>query len=490
MTEKTEQSLKNRTIKGTFWSAADALLGQGVSFLIGIVLARILSPSEYGLIGIVLIFTTVFYGIVDSGFSNALIRKIDVTNDDYNTMFFTNLCISILSYILLFFSSPYIAAFFERPELIALIRVMTLVLIIQALSMTQMTMLSKKVDFKTKTKASLISAVTSGVLGITMAYKGYGVWALVGQQLSRQTIYTICLWALLKWWPSLTFNLHSFRYMWGFGWKMMLSGILSNTWSQLYSVVIGKFYTPITLGQYTRATEYASLLSSNFTAIIQRVSFPVLAEIQNDEERMVIGYRRIIKTSMFVTSVCMIFMGATSEPFIYTLIGSKWHEAATYLPYICISMSLYPLHAINLNMLQVLGRSDIYLFLDIIKKIIGIIPLFLGVFISIYWMLISSVIIGIICFFLNSYYSGVRLHYSSWTQIKDVSSGYGVAFAVAISVYFLKYLPFSSFVVFVMQFCVGAVVAILVSEIFRVDGYIEVKRIAQQGVSKLLKIEK
>lgn len=486
----TQESLKNKAVIGVGWSAADAMLGQGVSFLIGIVLARILSPNEYGLIGIVLIFTTVFYGIVDSGFSNALIRKIDVTNDDYNTMFFTNLSISILSYILLYLFSPFIAAFFERPELIALIRVMTLVLIIQALSMTQMTMLSKKVDFKTKTKASLISAITSGALGIAMAYKGYGVWALVGQQLSRQTIYTICLWVMIKWWPSFLFSWESFHYMWSFGWKMMVSGILSNTWSQLNQVVIGKLYTPFSLGQYTRASEYAALFSSNFTAIIQRVSFPILAEVQNDEERMVKGYRRIIKTSMYVTAICLIFMGATAEPFIYSLIGSKWHEAATYLPYICISMSLYPLHAINLNMLQVLGRSDIFLYLEIIKKFLGIFPLCLGIFVSIYWMLIGSIIFGVVCFFLNSYHSGMKLHYSSWAQIKDVLPGYGVAFVVAVSVYFMKYLPFSSYMIFVLQFFVGAVVVILVSEIFHVDGYIEVKRIAQQGVSKLLKIEK
>lgn len=481
------ESLKNRTIKGTLWSATDAFLGQGVTFIVGIVLAHILTPAEYGLIGICTIFTTVLTGIVDSGFSNALIRKSDTTNEDYNTMFITNLMISIVLYVILYISAPVISQFFDRPELIKLIRAMGGILIIQALSLVQTTILTKKIDFKTKTKASFVAALLSGVVGIVMAFNGFGVWALAGQQLSKQLFYTISLWILNKWWPSLNFSSKSFSYMWGFGWKLMVSGLLSNIWNQLYQVVVGKFYTPSTLGQYSRSKEYAGIFSSNLTAIIQRVSYPVLAEIQDDKERMVIGYRRIIKTTMFVTTSILFFMGSVAEPLLYCLIGPQWREASTYLPLICISMSLYPLHAINLNMLQVQGRSDIFLYIEIVKKLIAVGPLCLGIFVNIYWMLIGSIITGIISFFLNSYYTGKSLGYSSWMQVKDIIPSYTISLLIACAVYFIKYLPISFWLVLPIQIIVGGLLLLGICEKTELSEYIEVKDIVTTGINKLLK---
>lgn len=457
-----EQSLKEKTIKGTMWSAADAFLGQGVTFLVGLVLARLLSPDEYGLIGICLIFNTVLNGIVDSGFSNALIRKKDVTETDYNTMFFTNLGISLVLYALLFACSPLVSHFFGRPELTSLIRATGLVLILNALSITQVTILTKRIDFKTKTKASLISAILSGVVGIALAFTGFGVWALVGQMLTKQLLYTLCLWVFNKWWPSFKFSTTSFRYMWGFGWKLLVSGLLNNIWNQLYQVVVGKFYSPATLGQYTRSHEYANIFSSNLTTIIQRVSYPVLSELQDDKQRMVEGYRKVIKMTMFVTAICMISLGAVAEPLIYCLIGPQWHEAATYLPFICISMAFYPLHSINLNMLQVLGRSDIFLYLEIIKKVIGIVPILVGIFVNIYWMLIASILIGFVSLYLNSWYTGKALGYTFWKQLRDIAPSFGVAFAIAVCVYFLKFLPLSNWIILPMQIIVGVVVCVVI----------------------------
>lgn len=472
-----QQSLRSRTLKGTFWSAADAFLGQGVSFLVGIVLARLLSPDEYGLIGICLIFTTVLNGIVDSGFSSALIRKKDVSQTDYNTMFFTNLVISGVLYLLLFFSAPFISHFFGRTELTPLVRTMGCVLFLNALSLTQYTVLTKRLDFKTKTKASFTSAVGSGAIGIAMAFGGFGVWSLVAQQLSKQLLYTICLWILNHWKPSRDFSMESFRYMWGFGSKMMLSGLLNNIWNELYKVVVGKFYSPATLGQYTRSSEYAGLFSSNLTSIVQRVSYPALAEIQDDKERMVSAYRKVIKVTMFVTCVCMFSLGAVAEPLIYCLIGPKWHEAAAYLPLICLSMVLYPLHSINLNMLQIQGRSDIFLYLEIIKKFIAVIPIAMGIFFSIYWMLVASIFTGVISFFLNSYYTGKRLGYSSWMQLRDVAPDFGVAFVVALPIYFFKFLPLSNWEVLPIQVIVGLCLFLMFNEKLKLPEYVEVKDI-------------
>lgn len=479
------QSLKDKTVKGTFWSAADTFLAQGVTFVVGIVLARLLSPEEYGLIGIVTIFTTVMLGVVDSGFSNALIRKKDATNDDYNTLFIFNLAVSVVMFALLFVGAPWIARFFERPQLVELVRVMGILLIFQALSIVQNTILTKRIDFKTKAKASVTSAVSSGVIGIGMALAGFGVWSLVAQQLSRQLIYSVLLWIFNKWWPKLKVSVESLKYMWGFGWKLLVSGLLDNIWKEIYQVIVGKFYSPATLGQYTRSKQYASIFSSNLTGIVQRVSYPVLSEIQDDKQRMISGYRRIIKITMFVTAGLMIPLGAVAEPLIYCLIGPQWHEAATFLPLICVSMSLYPLHSINLNMLQVQGRTDIFLYLEIAKKVLAIGPICLGIFASIYWMLVGTIITGIISFFLNSYYTGKRLGYSSWMQLKDVAPSYGIAFVVAVAVYFLKNLPLSNWIILPLQLLVGTTVFFVLNERVKLGEYAEVKEIAKDFINKI-----
>ena len=482
-----EQSLKDKTLKGVGWSMADAFLGRGITFIVGIVLARLLTPSEYGLIGITTIFVSVLDAIVDSGFSQALIRKKDATKDDYNTMFITNMVLSVLMFLALFFSAPAIARFFNRPELVSLNRVMGSVLIINALSITQYTVLTKRIDFKTKTKASVFSAVLSGIIGISMAFMGFGVWALVGQQLSKQFINTICLWILNKWWPNFSFSKESFNYMWGFGWKMLASSLLNNIWRQLYQVVVGKCYSPATLGQYSKSKEYSTIFSANIDLIVNRVSYPVLSEIQNNSTRLTSAYRKIIKTTMFVTAVCMVSMGAVAEPLIYCLIGPQWHEAATYLPLICISMSLYPLHSINLNMLKVQGRSDLYLVLEILKKIIAIGPICVGMFIDIYWMVASSVVTGIIAYFLNSHYSGKLIGYSSWMQIKDIAPSYGLSFLIAVSVYFLKYLPLSYWIILPMQIIVGTIVFFLVCKVLKNEEYVQVKEMVMTFIGKLNK---
>ena len=350
-----EKSLKDKTVKGVGWSAADAFLGYGVTVLVGIVLARLLSPEEFGLIGIVTIFTTVMHGIMDSGFSSALIRKTNVSDEDYCTLFYFNLVVSTVLFLLLFAAAPWIALFFERPQLLSLVRVIGLILIFQSLCIVQETILKRRIDFKTKTKASFISAISSGAIGIGMALAGYGVWSLAGQMLSRQFLYSICLWFFNRWRPTLKTSKESLRYMWGFGWKLLLSGLLNNLWGELKKVVVSKYYSPAMLGQYSKAGEFAKIFSANFTSIIQRVTYPALANVKDDKERMVSAYRRVIKTTMFVTAISMFLLGAISEPLFYCLIGPKWHVAATFLPLICIARSTYPLQAINLNMLKVLG---------------------------------------------------------------------------------------------------------------------------------------
>jgi len=472
-----EQSLKDKAVKGVAWSGVDNVIQMGVTFLVSIVLARLLTPDDYGLIGIIAIFTTVCTALINGGFTTALIRKKDATDDDYNTAFITNLGVSIVLYALIFIYSPLIANFFGREELLALTRVSSLGMIIGALALVQQTRLTKRIDFKSQTKITLIASVSSGIVGIVLAVLGFGVWSLVAQQLMSHCLRTVLLWFVNKWIPSLRFSSKSFHEMFGFGWKMMVSSVIDTVWKELYQVVVGKFYSPATLGQYTRSKQFSKLFSTNLTSVIQRVTYPVLSNIQDDKERMVAAYRKIIKITMFVTAISMFFLGAISEPLLYCLIGPKWHEAATYLPLICISGSLYPLHAINLNMLQVQGRSDLFLGLEIVKKIIALAPLFIGAFIGIMPMLFTNVLTSIIAFFLNSHYSGKFLGYSSWMQIKDVAPSYAIGTTVALSVFFMKYLPMSFWIILPIQIIIGAVVFFVLCHITKCDEYEEIKKI-------------
>ncbi|MDD5976514.1 MAG: lipopolysaccharide biosynthesis protein [Bacteroidales bacterium] len=480
-----QQSLKDKTIKGTMWSAIDNVAQFGVQFIVSIVLARLLSPGDYGLIGIITIFTTVCTAIINGGFSNALIRTQKPTDEDYNTAFICNLLVSILLYAIVFLCSPLIADFFNRQELVALTRVSSFTMIIGALAIVQQTRLTKRIDFKTQTKITLIASILSGIVGIALALMDFGVWALVVQGIVAQSLRTVLLWFFNHWIPSIRFSKESFNRLFGFGWKMMASGILDSLWTQLYQVIVGKFYSPATLGQYTRAKQFSTMFSSNLTTVIQRVTYPVLSDIQNEKERMVAAYRKIIKTTMFLTFALMFALGAVSEPLLYCLIGPKWHEAATYLPLICLVGSLYPLHAINLNMLQVQGRSDLFLGLEIAKKIIGLAPLFVGAFVGIFPMLYTIVITGIISYFLNSYFSGKLLGYSSWMQLRDIAPSFFISLTMALVVYCLKFLPISNWVILPIQIVVGIIVFFFLCKITKIEEYKEVINMIRPILNKI-----
>ena len=481
------QSLKDKTVKGVGWSAIDNVSQYTVTFVVGIVLARLLSPDDYGLLGIIAIFTAICTTLINGGFTNALIRKQEVTDDDYNTAFIVNLGMSVLLYAIIYICSPLIATFFGRDELILLTRVTSVSMIFGALAIVQQTRLTKRIDFKTQTKITLIASISSGVIGIVMALLGCGVWSLVAQQLSVHFLRTLLLWFFNKWVPSLRFSKESFKSLFGFGWKLMASGLLDTLWKELYQVVVGKYYSSATLGQYTRAKQFSQLFSSNLTTVVQRVTFPVLSNIQDEKTRMIGAYRRIIKTTMFITAISMFSLGAISEPLIYCLIGPKWYEASTYLPLICVAGSLYPLHAINLNMLQVQGRSDLFLVLEIIKKIIGLVPLFVGAFIGIMPMLYLNIIVGVISFFLNSYWTGKLLGYSSWKQIVDISPSFGLASLIAVSIWFLKYLPISNWLILPLQIIVGVIVFFIIVHTTKMREYNEVKEMAKPFINAVKK---
>lgn len=480
-------TLRNKTIKGFGWSAIDNVCQYAVTFVIGIILARILSPADYGLIGIVTIFTSICKTVIEAGFGTAIIRKVNVTDDDYNTAFFCNLFLSIVLYLALFFCAPFIADFFHCQELTLLTRISSLSMIVGAFAMVQYTKLTKAIDFRTQTKVSVISTVTSGVCGISMAYCGLGVWALVFQGLIAQCLRTLLLITFNRWMPALRFSMSSFRALFGFGWKMMASWILNSVWGQLYNVVVGKIYSPAVLGQYTRAQGFSQLFSTNLTSVIQRVTYPVLGTIQEDRERLICAYRKIIKESMFISFILMFSLAAVAEPLIICLIGDKWIDAAKFLPLICIATVTTPIDSINLNMLQVQGRSDLFLILEIIKKIIYIAPVLLGIYYGIYPMLYSCILATVLCFFINSYFPGKLLGYTSWKQIKDIAPSFLIAVIIVICVYPLKYLPFSNWTILPVQIVVGILSFFIICTLFKPEEYIELKNIILPYICKIFK---
>ena len=479
-------SLRETTIRGVGWSFADTLSNQGVTFLVGVVLARLLSPEEYGLIGIITIFITVFNTIVDSGFSNALIRKNDADDIDYSTVFYSNLVVSFILSVTLVCLAPNIGSFFDRPQLITLTRVMSSIIVINAFAIIQRTILVKRIDFKTQTKCSLISSLMGGAAGIGMAVSGYGVWSLVGQQVSMQFIRSILLWSYTKWYPKMQYSWERFWGLFGFGWKLLVSSIIETLWNQLYQVVIGKCYSPATLGQFTRAQQFSTICSSNLTAVVQRVSYPVLSKIQDDKSRLKAAYRRVIKTTMLFSFILMLGMAASAKSMIQVIIGEQWLPAVPYLQIICFYMMLYPLHAINLNMLQVQGRSDLFLKLEIAKKIVAVFPLILGVYVGVYWMLAGCVVADLFAYYLNAYYSGPFLNYSVKEQIKDILPSLGIALLIAFPVFILSFLSISPYLLFPIQLIVGLFLAIFICEIVKLEEYREIKSIAFDYLKKII----
>lgn len=469
------------------WSAVENVTRLGVTFVVSIILARLLSPEEYGLIGILTIFIALFNAIVDSGFTNALIRKQDATDTDYSTVFYTNLVLSLILSTTLFFCAKPISVFFERPELINLTKVMSIVVVINAFAIVQRVRTTKAIDFKTQTKITFISSISSGAIGIAMAYTGYGVWALVGQQISNQLLSTIFFWIYNKWMPKLIFSWASFKEMWAFGSKLLASGLIDTAWKEIYQVVIGKCYSPATLGLYTRAKQFADLCSSNLTSVVQRVSYPVLSSIQDDRARLKGAYQRVIKTTMLLTFVLMMGMAACAKSMIQVLIGEQWLGCVPMLQIICMYGMLYPLHALNLNMLQVQGRSDLFLRLEIIKKIIGIGPLLLGIFVDIYLMLAGSLVTSLIAYYLNAYYSGPFLNYGIKEQIKDILPSFGVAIAMAVPVFAMSFIHMSVYILLPLQIIVGAIITILICEATKLPEYIELKGIAMPVINKIIK---
>lgn len=414
------QSLKNKTVNGTIWSSVERFSVQGIQFIVMILMARILTPADYGLVGMLAIFIAVSQSLIDSGFSQALIRKQDRSEIDNSTVFYFNIGVGVVLYFILFFSAPLIAKFYTEPQLIPITRVVGLSLVFNSLAVVQRALLTVKLDFKTQAKATFVGAIISGTIGITMAYAGFGVWAIVSQQISNLAVVTILLWIFSHWKPIWAYSWKSFKELFGFGSKLLASGLLNTIFNNLYLIVIGKVFKASDLGYYTRAHQFTDFASSNITGIFQRVTYPVLSTIQDDDARLANVYRRLLKTSAFIVFPLMMGLAAVAKPMILSFLTKDWLFSATLIPILCFSQMWYPVHAINLNLLQVKGRSDLFLKLEIIKKIIITITLCVTLpfgLIAMCWGMVGNSIIALI---INTHYTGKLIRLGFFTQMKDL----------------------------------------------------------------------
>ena len=481
-------NLKGKALKGLGWSAIDGISNTGITFLIGLILARILSPSEFGLIGMITIFIAISNSIVDSGFSSALIQKSNASRVDYNTVFYFNIFLGFLLYGILFLTAPTISIYFDEPVLTDLIRTISIIIIINSFGIVQRTLLVKKVDFKTQTKVSLISTISGAFVGVLMALQGFGVWSLIFQQISKQFLNTFFLWIYSSWRPRIEISINSFRQLFGFGSKLLLSGLIDTIYKNLYYLVIGKYFSTAKLGYYTRAEQFNSLLSSNLSMLVQRVSYPIFCNIKNENQQLKIIFTKFLKYTMFFSFSLMLGLAAVSKSLVLVLIGEKWLPSVPYIQIMCFAGMLYPLHAINLNMVLVKGRSDLFLKFEIIKKIIGLIPILFGIYYGINALLIGSVFLSIIAFFINSYRSKELINYSPYSQILDISPSFFVAVFVSLTTWSLTFLNFPAGITLILQFAIIIILTRFIHKRMKNKTYLEIKSLLIDLIKRKKKV--
>lgn len=432
-------SLKKQALSGMLWSSIQTFGNQIIGFGVSVILARLLLPAEFGLIGMIGIFMGISSVLISSGLGASLIRTDNPNQADYSTVFVFNLVGSLILYSVMFFAAPLIAGFFEQPLLTSITRWYCLIFVINAFSAIQITRLHKNLDFKTETKASLTSTVASAISGITLAYHGFGVMSLVWMAIVAALVNNIMLWGQSGWKPSLIFDWQKFRYHFSFGSRMMASGILDTIFTNAYVLVIGKFFSATQLGYYNRADSMKHLPVSTFSGILNKVTYPLFAEIKNDDVRLKSVYKQIMKMVIFIIAPVLVLMAVLAEPLFILLFTEKWLPAVPYFKILCIAGILYPLHTYNLNILSVKGRSDLFLRLEIIKKILLIVILTISFFYGIYGLLWGQVIFSFLAFFINTHYSGKFLKYSSWEQLRDITPVLILAAAMGVLVYFVNY---------------------------------------------------
>lgn len=417
----TQKNLKSQTKEGLYWKFAEQFSNYGIQFIIGICMARMLSPEDYGITALPAIFMAIAGIFASGGFGNALVRKPELKEEDLSTAFYYSMMVGVCCYIVLFCASPWIADFYNVPVLKPLMRITALSFIYSPLGTVQGVLLKRKLDFKTPAKIFVVCRVLAGVIGIVMAYTGYGVWALVISGLVSGIIGNLITLSIVRWYPKTGWSKDSFQYLWGFGNKMIGSWIIGTIYENISPVIIGKFFSPAQLGIYNRAAGYAAMPSQNLTSTLQSVTYPVLSKIQDKDERLAHIYRKMLRVSAFIVFPLMMILAALARPLILVMITVKWEACIILLQIMCFSMMWYPIHALNLNLLEVKGRTDLFFRLEILKRLIGLAILACTLPFGLIPFCYGGVAGSLISLFINTYYTGKIINVGYMRQMKDLA---------------------------------------------------------------------
>ena len=481
-------NLKERTVDGFIWDILKTFGTKFSTFIVGIILARLLTPTDFGLIGMLTVFIAVSNIFINSGFKEALIQKQECTEKDYATIFYFNALVSFLLYLVLFLSAGLISDFFSEPRLEDLIKVLGLVLIINAFTFVQRARLTREMDFKLLGKVDVIANVGAGLIAISFALTGFGVWSLVIQSVAVATFSLILLWRWSRWKPQEKFNKESFRELFSFGSRLMVLGIIDTIYSNIYHVIIGKYYVAAQLGHYTRAQAFQNMPTSAVTNIFRNVSYPALSSIQDDKSKLKSVYRRVTKSMMLVTLVLIFGLAAIAEDLVVLLIGQDWQLAGEFLRLLCFAGLFYPINALNYNLMKVLGRSDLVLNLGIANKFLAVPVILTAIFIDIKTMLLVMIFQQVFVFWLTSYVGGRLIEYTTWPQVKDIFPGFLVASAMFATVALMgSILNIPLLFVVIVQVLTGAVISIGLFEVLRLEEYRYLKNIVFERISRLKK---
>ena len=429
--------LKQKTVIGLFWSFSQQFSSQIIAFAVSIILARLLSPSDFGLIGMLSIFISLGNSLMDSGMTSSIIRTVDADQKDYSTVFLINITSSIVIYIVVFFGAPFIALFYDQPILKDIVRLYSLTFVFTAFMGIQSAKLTKEMKFRLQMLIQIPSVIIGGIVGILFAYQGYGVWSLVYMSLVQTLLLSAQHWLYSGWRPSLKFDLERFKLHFGFGYKITLSGLIVMVYDNIFTIIIGKYYSAAQLGFYTRALSLRQLPISNLSSALNKVTYPMLSLLNSDDVKLKEVYRRLMQQVIFWIVPLLIFLIVVAEPLIKFLLTDKWLPAVPYFQILCLTGIFLPLQGYNGNILKVKGRTDTILKIQIFQKIFGIIGIIIvlpfGIFGLLYFQLFSAVVDYII----GAFYGGKMINYHILEQLNDISPSIGLAFLIGFLTWFL-----------------------------------------------------
>ena len=475
---------KQSVINNFFWRFMERCGAQGVTFVVSIILARLLDPSVYGTVALVSVFMLIMQVFVDSGMGNALIQKKDTDDLDFSSVFWFNIAMCTLLYLIMFFAAPFISSFYGIPELTLIVRVMSLMLIISGMKNIQQAYVSRHMMFRIFFFTTLGGTVIAAIVGIAMAYMGFGVWALVAQMLVNAFVDTVILWITVKWRPKKIFSMSRLKGLFSYGWKLLISSVLDTVYNELRQLIIGKIYTPADLAQFNQGQKFPQFTVVNINASIDSVLLPTMSKAQDNPAAIRSMTRRAIKTSTYLMMPFMVGLAVCAEPAVRLIITDKWLPCVPYLRIFCFSFAFYPIHTANLNAIKAMGRSDLFLILEILKKIVGLTAILSTMWISVMAMAYSMIFTSVICQIINAWPNKKLLGYSYLNQVADMLPQIGMSLAMGVAVYGVQFFGMNDILTLCVQVPLGMLLYWAMSKVFRVESYTYVIGTAKEFLGK------